>query len=113
MKLNRLSKLTVTAVVVAAVAVPVGQAATNDKVHVAGTFVVPGQVAEAQLNAGHDPATRLGHTAGGTTTGVASTDTSSGLGTSGIAAAAVLGSFVALLAASALILRHRRRLVTA
>jgi hypothetical protein len=55
----KLSKLIVTGAVVAAVAAPLGQAATSDRVQLAGNFVAPTQLSEAQLNAGHDPSTRL------------------------------------------------------
>jgi hypothetical protein len=129
MNLHRISTLIISGVVAAAVAAPLGQAAAADRVQVAGSFVAPAQVSEAQLKAGHDPATRFVQIGGGLVApsqlsayenalgGTASTgssgDSSSGIGTGGIAGAAVLGVLVLLSAASALVFRHRRRLVTA
>jgi hypothetical protein len=124
----KLAKLILTGVVAAAVAVPVAGAA-NDRVQIDGKLVAPTQVSETQLRAGHDPATGLVQVggalvapsqlsawesgAGSTGATGTTTDPSSGIGTGGIAAIAVLGSLVALAAASAVIFRHRRRLVTA
>jgi hypothetical protein len=120
----KLTKLIVTGLAAAAVAVPVAGAA-NDRVQVAGSFVAPGQVAEAQLNAGHDPATRLVQIggklvapsqvsayqsgAGSASAGSATSDSSSGLGTGSIAAIAVFGAFAALLISSGVVLRRHRR----
>jgi hypothetical protein len=123
----KLAKLIVTGVVAAAVAVPVAGAA-NDRVQLAGSFVAPGQVSEAQLNAGHDPATRMVQVGGalvapaqvsawqdgaGGSASADSTNDSSGIGTGGIAAIAALGSLVVLAVGSVVILRNRRKLVTA
>jgi hypothetical protein len=129
MKPHRIAQLTVTAVAAAALAVPVAQAATNDRVQVAGAFVAPGQVSEAQLNAGHDPATRLvqiggalvapsqvsayENVVGGTPVGSTSSGSSSGIGTGGIAAITVLAAFWMIVAASMVAFRHRRRPATA
>ncbi len=116
MKLHRIAQLAVAGVGAAALAVPVAQAATNDRVQVAGAFVAPGQASETQLNAGHDPATRLvqiGGAVGGTPAGATSSASSSGIGTGGIAAIAVLGAFWMIVAASMVVSRHRRRLATA
>lgn len=129
MNLHHTTKLLATGAVAAAVAAPLGQAATSDRVQLAGSFVAPGQVSEAQLNAGHDPATRLVQIGGalvapsqvsayengigGTPAGATSSDSSSGIGTGAIAAVAVLGAFWIVVAASMLVFRHRRRLVTA
>jgi len=115
MKLHRIAQLTVAGVAAAALAVPVAQAAANDRVHVAGAFVAPGQASETQRNAGHDPATRLaqiGGAVGGTPAG-ATSGSSSGIDTGGIAAIAVLGAFWMIVAASMVVSRHRRRLATA
>jgi len=128
MKLNRITKLTVITAVAAAVAVPLAQAGTSDKIQLAGSFVAPGQSSEAQLNAGHDPATRMVQVGGalvapshlsayehaaGSASATGSSASSSGLGTGGIAAIAVLGAFAMIVAASMLVFRQRRRLVTA
>ena len=128
MKLHRITKLTVAAAVVAAVAVPVGQAETSGRVQLAGNFVAPTQLSEAQLDAGHAASTRLVQIGGaqvapsqvstwesraGATTSGGASDESSGIGTGGIATIAALGILVALAAASAVRFRHRRRLVTA
>src|SRR5436190_8535692 len=115
MKLHRIAQLTVAGVAAAALAVPVAQAAANDRVQVAGAFVAPGQASETQRNAGHDPATRLaqiGGAVGGTPAG-ATSGSSSGIDTGGIAAIAVLGAFWMIVAASMVVSRHRRRLATA
>jgi hypothetical protein len=124
MKLHHTTKLLATAAVAAAVAAPLGQAATSDKVQVAGSFVAPGQVSEAQLNAGHDPATRMVQIGGalvapsqasayensaGTTAAADTGGDSSPLGTSSITAIAVLGSFAVLLMGSAVVVRRHRR----
>jgi hypothetical protein len=128
MKTHRIGLLVVAGLVAAAIAAPLSQAALNNRVQLAGTFVAPAHVSEAQLNAGHAPSTRLVQIGGaqvapsqlsawesgaGGTTASGTSDESSGIGTGGIAAIAVLGSLVALAAASAMIVRHRRRLVTA
>jgi hypothetical protein len=128
MKTHRTAQLIVAGALAAAVAVPAAQAGAPDRVQVAGSLVAPGQVSEAQLNAGHNPSTRrvqIGgaqvapsqvsaweSSAGGTAAQGASTDSSSGIGTGSIAAFAVLGFLAILAAASAVIFRHRRRLVT-
>jgi len=124
----KLTKLIVTGAVAAAVAVPLAQASTADKVQLAGNFVAPAQLSEAQLNAGHDPATRLVQIGGalvapadvsayqhgaGMSGGGTSSDSSSGIGTGGIAALAALGAVWIMVAASMLIFRQRRRLATA
>jgi hypothetical protein len=124
----KLSKLIVTGAVVAAVAAPLGQAATSDRVQLAGNFVAPTQLSEAQLNAGHDPSTRLVQIGGalvapshvsayqhdvGETAGGGTSSDSSSLGTSSITAITVLGAIALMLVASTLIFRHRRRLATA
>jgi hypothetical protein len=125
MKLHRITKLAVATAVAAAVAAPLSLAATNDRVQLAGTFVAPAQVSEAQLDAGHDPATRLVQVggslvapsqisgyesgAGGTPAGSTITDSSSGFGTGAITAIAVLGAFAAFLVGSAVVLRRHRR----
>jgi hypothetical protein len=124
MKLHRITRLTVTGVAAAALAAPVAQAGSNDRVQVAGAFVAPGQVSEAQLDASHDPATRLvqiggagvvpsqvsayENSAGGTPAGAASSGSSSGIGTGGIATIAALGAFWMVVAASPVVFRHRR-----
>jgi hypothetical protein len=122
----KLAKLIATGVVAAAVAVPVAGAA-NDRVQIDGKLVAPTQVSETQLRAGHDPATGMVQVRGALVapsqvsawesgaggTAAAGSDDSSGLGTGGIAAIAVLGSLVALAAGSVVILRNRRKLVTA
>jgi hypothetical protein len=124
MKLHHTTRLLATAVVAAAVAAPLSQAATSDKVQVAGSFVAPGQVSEAQLNAGHDPSTRLVQIGGalvspsqasayengaGTAAAADTGGDSSALGTSSITAIAVLGSFAVLLMGSAVVVRRQRR----
>jgi hypothetical protein len=129
MNLHRISTLIVSGVVAAAVAAPLGQAATANRVQLAGRFVTPAQVSEAQLKAGHDPATRLvqiggalvapsqlpayENAAGGTASTGASDDSSSRIGSGAITGVAVLGFLVLLAAGSALVFRHRRRLITA
>jgi hypothetical protein len=123
----KLTKMIVASAVVAAVAAPFAQAG-NGRVQLAGSFVAPGQVSEAQLAAGQAPSTRLVQIGGalvapsqvsawqdaasGTPTRGNSTGSSS-IGAGSIAAFAVLGCVALLAAASALIFRHRRRLVTA
>jgi hypothetical protein len=121
----KLSKLIITGAAVAAIAAPLAQAG-NNRVQVAGSFVAPGQTSEAQLQAGHDQATRLVQIGGafvdpshmssyqqrvGSTP--TPTDDSSGIGTNGIVGAAVLGAALVLVAAMSLMLRNRRRLATA
>jgi hypothetical protein len=124
----KLAKLILTGVVAAAVAVPIA-GAVNGRVQIDGKLVAPTQVSETQLRAGHDPATGLVQVGGalvapsqvsawesgaGSMAGTGtSADSSSGIGTGGIAAVAVLGSLVVLAGASAVISRHRRKLVTA
>jgi hypothetical protein len=122
----KLAKLILTGVVAAAVAVPVAGAA-NDRVQIDGKLVAPTQVSETQLRAGHDAATGLVQVGGALvaptqvsawesgagSTAATGTEDSSGIGTGGIAAIAVLGSLIALAVGSAVILRNRRKLVTA
>jgi hypothetical protein len=121
----KLGKSILTGAAVAAIAVPLAQAG-NDRVQVAGSFVAPGRTAEAQLQAGHDPATRLVQVGGALVTpsqmssyesGVGSTpistDDSSGIGTNGLVAAVVLGAALLLAAAMTLVLRNRSRLAAA
>ena len=121
----KLSTLIVTGAAVAAIAAPLAQAG-NDRVQVAGSFVAPGQTSEAQLQAGHDPATRLVQIGGAfvdpshissyerhTGSTPTSTDDSSGISTNGIVAAAVLGAALLLAAAMSLMLRNRRRVAAA
>jgi hypothetical protein len=103
MKLHRIAHLTVAGVAAAAIAVPVAQAAANDRVQVAGAFVAPGQGSETQEIGG-----AVGDTPAGATSG-----SSSGIGTGGIAAIAVLGAFWLIVAASMVVSQHRRRLATA
>lgn len=128
MNLHRTTKLIVTAAVAAAVMAPLGQAGTADKVQLAGSFVAPGQVSEAQLNAGHDPSTRMvqiggalvrpsqvsaWQSTGGSGGSWTSNDGSStDFGTVAIAAAAALGG-LALIGSSTIVLRRRRGLATA
>ena len=128
MNLHRLSKLILMGVVAAAVAVPVGNAA-NDRVQIAGKLVAPAQVSEAQLSAEHSPTTRLvaiggalvppsqvsewESRAGSSATTGTNGDSSSGMSSGAIAGSAVVGLLLVLAGASALIFRHRRRLVTA
>jgi hypothetical protein len=125
MKLHRITQLTVVGVAAAAVAVPLGQAASNDRVQVAGSLVAPSDVSKAQLEATHASSTRMVQIggalvapsqvsayesgAGGTTAAATNSDSSSGIGTGSIAAIAVLGAFVAFLAGSALVLRRHRQ----
>jgi hypothetical protein len=123
----KLTKMIVAGAVVAAIAAPLAQAG-NGRVQLAGSFVAPGEVSEAQLSAGHAPSTRLVQIGGalvapsqvsawqdaaGDTSARGNTTDSSGIGTGSIAAFAALGCVALLAAASALIFRHRRRLVTA
>jgi hypothetical protein len=121
----KLTKLLVTGAAVAAIAAPLAQAG-NNRVQVAGSFVAPGQTSEAQLQAGHDPATRLVQIGGAFVTpsqissyekGLGSTATttsdSSGIGTNGIVAVAVLVAALLLAAAMSLKLRNRSRLAAA
>ena len=125
MKLHRIAQLTATGVAAAAVAVPVGQAATNDRVQVAGSFVAPADVSKAQLEAGQAASTRMVQIGGAlvdpsqvssyqsragrnAVTGT-STDSSSGIGTGSIAAIAVLGAFAAFFVGSAIVLRRHRQ----
>ena len=123
----KLSKLIITGAAVAAIAAPLAQAG-NGRVQVAGSFVAPGQTSEAQLRAGHDPATRLVQIGGALVTPsrmssyqrglgsapVSTGDSSSGFDTERIIAALVLGAAVLLLAAAmSLMLRNRRRPATA
>ena len=121
-----LVKFILVGVVAALMAAPLAHAG-GAKVLIAGTFVPPAQVSEAQLNAGHDPATRMvqiggalvspsqasAYQHGAGATSAAGTSDSSGLGTGGIAAIAVLGAFALLAAASVFTFRNRRRLATA
>jgi len=124
MKLHRTLQLIVIGVVAAAVAVPIGQAASNDRVQVAGSLVAPGDVSRAQLQAGHAASTRMAqvggallapsqmsayesHAGSNAATGT-SDDSSSGIGTGSIAALIVLGAFAAVFVGSALVLRHHR-----
>ena len=123
----KLTKMIVAGAVVAAVAAPLAQAG-NGRVQLAGSFVAPGQVSEAQLAAGQAPSTRRVQIGGalvapsrmsawengaGRSPSHAAADSSSGIGTGSIATLAVLGCVALLAATSALIFRHRRRLVTA
>jgi hypothetical protein len=124
MKLHRIAQLTAVGVVAAAVAVPVGQAASNDRVQVAGSLVAPGDVSKAQLEAGHAASTRMVQIggalvapsqistyesrSGGTAATGTSDDSSSGIGTGSIAALIVLGAFAAVFVGSALVLRRHR-----
>ena len=121
----KLTKFIVTGALAAAVAAPLGQAA-NDRVQVAGTLVPPSEVSQAQLQAGHDPATRMVQVGGalvgpsgmsayeqGLGSASASTSDSSGFGTSGIVAASVLATALILIAATAMTFRNRRRVATA
>jgi hypothetical protein len=125
----KLGKFIVTGAVAAAVAAPLGQAASNNRVQLAGNFVAPSQLSEAQLDAGHGPATRLvqiggalvapthastyQQDVGNTAADGTSTDSSSDLGTGGITAIAVLGAIWMMVAASMLVFRHRRKPATA
>src|SRR5690242_16209790 len=122
MKLHRIAQLSVVGVAAAAVAVPVGQAATNDRVQVAGSLVAPADVSKAQLQAGHAASTRMVQIggalvapsqvssyesrAGGTAATGSSQDSSSGFGSGSIAAIAVLGAFAAMLVGSIIVLRR-------
>jgi hypothetical protein len=121
MNLHRLSKLILLGMVAAAVAVPVGNAA-NDRVQIAGKLVAPAQVSEAQLSAGHSPTTRLVAIGGAlvppsqmseweSRAGSSATTGTNGDSSSGMSSG--VGLLVVLAGASALIFRHRRRLVTA
>ena len=125
MKPHRIAQLTAVGVAAAAVAVPVGQAATNDRVQVAGSLVAPADVSKAQLEAGQAASTRMvqvggalvapsqmsayENRAGNTAATSASDDSSSGLGTGSIATIAVLTAFAALFVGSAILLRRHRQ----
>jgi hypothetical protein len=70
-------------------------------VQIGGALVAPSQLSTYE------------NAAGGTTSTGSAGDSSSGIGTGGIAAAAILGCLVRLAVGSALVFRHRRRLITA
>jgi hypothetical protein len=125
MKLHRTLQLIVIGGVAAAIAVPIGQAASNDRVQVAGSLVAPGDVSKAQLEAGHAASTRMVQIggalvapsqlsayesrSGGTAATGTSDDSSSGIGTGSIAALIVLGAFAAVVVGSAIVLRRHRQ----
>lgn len=129
MNTHRLSRMLLVAVVAALVAVPLAQAARGDLVQIDGKLVAPAQLSEAQLAAGHDPSTRLIQIGGRLVepsqasaaqsrfalparASVTTDSSSSGFGSGAIAAIAALGGLM-LLAASTLIVRHRRGLAPA
>jgi hypothetical protein len=129
MNTRRLSRPLLVGLVAALVAVPVSQAASGNLVQIDGKLVAPAQVSAAQIAAGHSPSTRLVQIGGSlvepqqlsawqarVTLPVAPTvttdESSSGFGTGAIAAIAALGGLM-LLAASTLIVRHRRGLAPA
>jgi hypothetical protein len=108
--------------------VPVAGAA-NRTVQVDGRLVAPAQVSEAQLSAGHAASSRLVQIGGtlvqpsqvspwqarsGSSSGPSGTtaESSSGIGTGGIALIALTGA-MALLASSALLVRRRAPLTRA
>jgi hypothetical protein len=109
-------------VVAALAAVPVAGAA-NRTVQIGGTLVAPAQISAAELGAGHAASTRLVQIGGdlvkpsrvsswqagsgrSTDTGVTSVSSSSDFGAGRIALVAVAGA-MALLAATALLMRRR------
>jgi hypothetical protein len=121
MNAKRLFHLLLATAGAAAIAAPIASAA-NNRVQIAGRLVIPAQLSEAQLAAGHDPSTRLMQVGGSfiepsqvsgfersTRTKVAAADdgSSSNAGTTGI----VAGGFAAallLLGSSTLVIRRRR-----
>jgi hypothetical protein len=130
MNTQRLSRVLLLGAAAVLLAAPVSQAATGKLVQIDGKLVAPAQLSEAQLAAGHDSSTRLVQIGGrlvepsqastwqsqaaqsANSTVRAEGGSSSDFGTGAIAASAGVG-FLLLLAASTLIVRHRRHLVPA
>jgi hypothetical protein len=130
MNIQRLLRVLLLGAAAVLLAAPVSQAATGKLVQIDGKLVAPAQLSEAQLAAGHDPSTRLVQIGGrliepskasawqsragqsAKSTVRAEGGSSSDFGTGAIAASAALG-FLLVLAASTVIVRHRRRLVPA